>query len=254
MGAMDKAVVQKLFDINGQFYQEYGVAFAETRRRIQPGVRRILNEQIHDGSWLDLGCGSGALSENWLAQGIGGLYEGLDFSPVLIAAAQEAGKELRPASNQKILFKEVNLSSENWVSECSLPCYDGVLMFAALHHIPAAERRTRLLQQIAGLLPAGGWFIHSEWQFDKNPKLVARIQPWSRVELADEELEPGDTLLDWRHLLPGQAAKPGLRYVHLFSKPELENLAATNGFQIREEFQSDGVSGDLSLYQVWQRI
>ena len=254
MGAMDKTVVQKLFDINGQFYQDYGEAFAETRRRIQPGVRRILNEQIHDGSWLDLGCGSGALSVNWVEQGLSGLYEGLDFSPVLIAAARKASQSYSFTPEQRVLFNEVNLSAENWTQACSLPYYDGVMMFAALHHIPGAETRARLLRQIAGLLPVGGCFIHSEWQFNKNPKLVARIQPWSLVGLADEELETGDTLLDWRHLLPGQTDKPGLRYVHLFTRNELETLAATSGFQMMSEFQSDGASGDLSLYQVWQRI
>jgi tRNA (uracil-5-)-methyltransferase TRM9 len=254
MGAMDKSVVQKLFDINGQFYQDYGEAFAETRRRIQPGVRRILNEQVHDGNWLDLGCGSGALSANWVELGLSGLYEGLDFSPVLIAAAKKASQGYSLAAGQSVLFKEVNLSAENWTEACSLPRYDGVLMFAALHHIPAAEKRVRLLRQISRLLPAGSCFIHSEWQFNKNPKWMTRIQPWSLVGLADDELETGDTLLDWRHLLPGQTDQPGLRYVHLFTNNELEILAADSGFRIVSEFQSDGASGDLSLYQVWRRV
>jgi len=254
MGMMDKTVIQKLFDINGQFYQEYGAAFAETRRRIQPGVRRILENWIQPGAWLDLGCGSGALSANWVEQGITGVYEGLDFSPVLIETAKNASQALVLKTGQSVLFSVANLADENWPPVCSLPCYMGVLMFASLHHIPGAETRSRLLKQISGLLPAGGQFIHSEWQFDRNPKLMARIQPWSKAGLNDAEVEAGDTLLDWRHMLPSQADKPGLRYVHLFSRSELAELADASGFVIEAEFNSDGASGDLSLYQAWRRI
>jgi SAM-dependent methyltransferase len=251
---MDKTVVQKLFDINDQFYQEYGSAFAETRRRIQPGVRRILPEWIRDGNWLDLGCGSGTLSAAWVEQGISGLYEGLDFSQVLIAAARAASRKYVLKPGQQVLFNRVNLSEATWTQACSLSQYDGVLMFAALHHIPSADTRTRLLRQIAGLLPPGGLFIHSEWQFDNNPKLVARIQPWSLVDMTEADVEMGDTLLDWRHVMPKQSGKPGLRYVHLFSRSELVVLAGESGFEIKAEFTSDGVSADLSLYQVWQKI
>ena len=254
MVVMDKKVVQRLFDINGQFYQDYGGAFAETRRRIQPGVRRILSEWIQPGNWLDLGCGSGALSASWVEQGIPGLYEGLDFSPVLIAAAKSASRNYVLRPDQHILFNEINLADESWLSACSLKSYDGVLMFAALHHIPGAETRLRLVKQVARLLLPGALFIHSEWQFDRNPKLVARIQPWSAVGLTEADLEPGDTLLDWRHTLPGQTAGAGLRYVHLFTSTELAGLAAASGFKLLNEFESDGVTQDLSLYQIWQRV
>ena len=58
---MKEEIIKKLLAINQEFYQSFGEAFAETRRRIQPGVKRVLAELIHDGDWLDLGCGSGAL-------------------------------------------------------------------------------------------------------------------------------------------------------------------------------------------------
>ena len=253
MGMMQKTVAQKLFELNGQFYREYGGAFAETRRRIQPGVHRILEEWLAEGDWLDLGCGSGALSANWVEQGKPGLYEGLDFSPVLIAAARRAGAGYALAPGQSVLFNEVNLADSNWKSVCSLKQYSGVLMFAALHHIPGAKTRLRLLGQIAALLPVGGLFIHSEWQFTHSPKLVARIQPWSAAGLTGQDVEEGDTLLDWRRVLPDQTNQPGLRYVHLFSASELETLASQSGFEIINEFQSDGSTGNLSLYQVWRR-
>lgn len=251
---MEKTVQDQLFDINGRFYQEYGAAFAETRRRIQPGVRRILTEEVSDGAWLDLGCGSGALSAEWAAAGKRGLYEGLDFSPVLIETAQTASRGVALAADQQMRFALADLRSADWSRQCSRRRYDGILMFAALHHIPGAAARAALLQQIAGLLPSGTRFVHSEWQFTRNPKLAARVQPWGQVGLKGTDVEPGDYLLDWRHTVTGQAEIPGLRYVHLFSAAELSALAAASGFTIQSQFDSDGATGDLSLYQVWQRL
>lgn len=253
MAVMQKAAVEKLFDINGLFYQNCGAAFAETRRRIQPGVDRVLEKWVKPGHWLDLGCGSGALALEWLKRGLAGTYEGLDFSPVLIETAESSIRESSLNSEGRVLFGQTNLADEGWVSACKLTAYDGILMLAALHHIPGAVNRERLLRQVAGLLPAGGLFLHSEWQFDRAPRLMARVQPWSRAGLAEEDVEPGDTLLDWRHMLPGQSAEAGLRYVHLFSAAELANLAEMSGFEIIDEFRSDGVTGDLSLYQAWRK-
>ena len=250
---MKKEILEKLLEINDRFYRDFGKSFAETRRRIQPGVEKILNEYIRDGNWLDLGCGSGALGSRWIENGITGLYEGLDFSPVLIGEAQEMVKALTLRSDQKILYTSADLGQQTWVEKCSRNKYDGILMFAALHHLPGAEQRNALLRQISDLLDAGSFFIHSEWQFQRSKKLKTRIQPWSLVGIDLEDLEPGDTLLDWRHPSPGQGDSNGLRYVHLFTHDELSDLAQRNGFKIVSEFDSDGKEGNLSLYQVWKK-
>jgi hypothetical protein len=65
-------------------------------------------------------------------------------------------------------------------------------------------------------------------------------------------LEAGDTLLDWRFALPGQPEQNGLRYVHLFERAELAELAAAAGFTVVDEFESDGEGGRLGLYQAWR--
>lgn len=253
MGMMKKSIIQKILDINDQFYREYGQSFAATRRRVQPGVLRILDEWIKDGSWLDLGCGSGALGGIWIERGINGLYEGLDFSPVLIAEANATTGQLPLKSGQKIRYGQANLGEESWLEQCSQTHYDGVLMFAALHHLPGQETRLRLMGQIASLLQPGSLFIHSEWQFQRSPKLLARVQDWQMAGVDASDLERGDTLLDWRQPEPGQVGKQGLRYVHLFESSELKELADKSGFTIVGEFDSDGKGGNLSLYQIWQR-
>lgn len=250
---MHPEVLQKLRTINKEFYQRFGEAFAETRRRIQPGVARVLERYIHDGDWLDIGCGSGALSQAWIKHGLKGSYTGIDFSQPLLREAERSLAEHVSEPEARFSFKRIDLMEENWWGDFPPGSFDGVLAFAVLHHVPGAGVREGLLQQIAELIQPGGCFIHSEWQFQHSPKLVARIQPWSLVGLSQEDVEEGDTLLDWRHQVSGREDEPGLRYVHLFSRTELSQLAETCGFGIVDEFESDGAGEKLGLYQVWRK-
>lgn len=250
---MKQETIRKLFDINCLFYQSFGKAFAETRRRIQPGVRRVLDEWIDGGDWLDLGCGSGVLAVEWAKRGLSGSYLGLDFSKELLAEAQANLSKVELQPKLTIAFAFADLADESWPEAVGNRKMDGVLAFASMHHIPGRDNRLRILRQVHDLLLTRGVFIHSEWQFQHSSKLMARVRPWSTVELAESELEEGDTLLDWRHAAIGQAETEGLRYVHLFSGAELQELAKEAGFTIELEFDSDGTGDRLGLYQLWRK-
>lgn len=247
---MHESTITFLLDLNRQFYQTFGNAFAATRRRIQPGVRRVL-ARLERGDYLDLGCGSGSLAAAWLRDGPPGSYTGLDFSPVLLDAARRA-TEGKTHPRLALRFLQADLSAADWDAPLAGERFDGVLAFAVLHHIPSSGLRLRILQQARRLLKPGGLFVHSEWQFQHSPRLMKRRLPWETVGLRSEELQPGDTLLDWRYALEDQPEKTGLRYVHLFEREELAQLAAQSGFQILETFESDGAGGRLALYQRWQ--
>jgi tRNA (uracil-5-)-methyltransferase TRM9 len=251
---MRAETIQKLLELNHQFYRDFATAFAATRRRIQPGVRRILAMLSPGGNWLDLGCGSGMLAMEWIRSGHSGSYTGLDFSAQLL---QEAQNNLRniPASDLQVQFIQADLTHNDWTEHVNRSDrWDGVLAFAVLHHIPSSALRQKILNQVHTLLKPSGWFIHSEWQFHHSPRLLKRILPWQTIGLTPNDVEDGDYLLDWRHILPGQPAKRGLRYVHLFNRQELKVLASESGFQIIEEFESDGEGNKLGLYQVWQSM
>ena len=250
---MKTEVSQRLIQINNVFYQNFGAAFAATRRRIQPGIRRILQQIPLHGNWLDLGCGSGALALEWVAQKRSGAYDGLDFSQVLLNEAQQS-LSTPEHPNLNIHFIQADLGGQAWPEKLQNRPYDGVLCFAALHHIPDADLRLNILKLAHDLIKAQGLFIHSEWQFQHSPRLTARCLPWSVAGLDQAELDEGDTLLDWRYALPGQTEKVGLRYVHCFEHNELLDLAEKSGFKIIEEFDSDGAGGRLGLYQVWQKV
>jgi len=250
---MKEEIAQKLLHINQEFYQRFGGAFAETRRRIQPGVAHVLAEFIHDGDWLDLGCGSGALLTSWVKSGTKGSYTGLDFSAELLAEAQKNLAEQPDHEGLEVQYLQANLMKPDWSNKLPKIQYDGILAFASLHHLPGRGNRQRIVKDAFGMLKPGGEFIHSEWQFQHSAKMMSRVLPWSTVGIDEEELEEGDTLLDWRHAAAGQRSEPGLRYVHLFSREELSVLAESVGMRVVDEFESDGRGGDLALYQVWEK-
>jgi len=251
---MKSSTCEQLVRLNEQFYQTFGRAFSNTRQRIQPGQRRILESLPKIGNWLDLGCGNGNLAVEWVRQKREGMYIGVDFSPVLLRAAKEAVQRKTTPIGLDIQFQKMDLSDENWSIPWRQVILTGVMAFAVLHHLPGRDLRLRLLCQVNRLLPRGGEFLHSEWQFQNNARILSRRQPWSKIGIVETDVDSSDTLLDWRHALPGQAEQIGLRYVHLFSKNELAELAELSGFEIGNEFESDGAGGKLSLYQRWRKI
>jgi len=250
---MNANVIRLLLNLNNQFYQTFGPDFAATRRRIQPGVWRVIKSLPVGARLLDLGCGSGALALELDRLWPTGSYLGLDSSAELLAEAR-AGLRAAQPGGVDIRFARADLVDSGWQNLAAAQPVDIVLAFAVLHHLPGSELRRELLKQIHNLLPAGGLFIHSVWQFQHSARLMARRQAWSLVGLRDNDLEPGDTLLDWRHTLPGRPKRTGLRYVHLFTGEELAELASQTGFVQIEAFESDGEGGRLGLYQVWRTI
>lgn len=238
---MEPHIAKVLLALNHKFYQTFAADFSATRQRIQPGVARILETLPPDANLLDLGCGNGSLAQTLAESGHRGLYTGLDASEGLVQIARDL-KLLRAE------FFVGDLTTPDWHAGLPHVPYDYILCFAVMHHLPGEEIRLRFLEKVRGMLAPQGFFIHSNWQFLQSPKLRARIQPWARAGLSEEEVDAGDCLLDWRR--GGQ----GLRYVHHYSRAELKALAEKSGFHLTDQFTSDGQTGDLGLYQVWELL
>lgn len=236
---MKPEIAQQLIELNRQFYQTFGKDFSATRRRIQPGVRRVIAALDGTEHLLDLGCGNGELARALARAGFHGTYTGLDFSPPLLADAAHA------PTSFPVTFLQADLTAPDWASLLT-PHFSHITCFATLHHIPSQDVRLQFLRQVYALLAPGGRFVLSNWQFLNSERLRARIQPWARVGLAETDVDPGDYLLDWR------AGGAGLRYARHFSEAELNALAAQSGFRVTESFYADGENGRLGLYQVWQ--
>ena len=166
---MQSNVAQKLINLNQQFYQTFGKAFAATRQRIQPGVRQVLEGLPCIGDWLDIGCGNGQLALEWSKRTTGGSYSGLDFSEPMLEEARLKMKTIESNTNMRIEFRQADLADPRWDETLRSGSVDGVLAFAVMHHIPGSTLRGRILRQIYRILKNDGVFIHSEWQFNKSP-------------------------------------------------------------------------------------
>jgi tRNA (uracil-5-)-methyltransferase TRM9 len=240
----------RLVEINRYFYNRFGESFSATRHRIQPGVRRVLNMLKGDETILDLGCGNGELARELAKRAHRGSYLGVDFSVPLLrdAEAQPEGfsakflqadlTKLSAYSNQLAVSSSQILNTEHWTL---------ITAFAVLHHIPSEKLRLDLLRTVHDLLTDEGKFILSNWQFLNSEKLKAKIKPWEVVAIQSSNVDAGDFLLDWK------SGGDGLRYVHHFGEKELSTLAEAAGFVVAETFYSDGETGNLGLYQTWQR-
>jgi tRNA (uracil-5-)-methyltransferase TRM9 len=241
---MDLSTAARLNELNRDFYTRFGESFSATRRRLQPGVRRVLERLQGEESILDLGCGNGELRRELGRRGHRGPYLGVDFSLPLLGDAelQAAGFPARFMAMDLAHLgehREQLLASGQW---------SVVTTFAVLHHIPSRVCRLSVLRVVRDLIEPYGLFIHSNWQFLNSEKLKSRIQPWESASLSGSEVEEGDYLLDWR------SGGTGLRYVHHFAEAELQELARSSRFEVIETFFSDGETGNLGLYQVWKPI
>ncbi len=236
---MNSDTAARLIELNRDFYDHFGDSFSATRQRLQPGVKKVLDLIQKNDSVLDLGCGNGHFLRAIHQSGHKAALLGVDFSLPLLRDAE---------STQGVEFREVDLTKLSAFRDQLLAVHGPwsiVTMFATLHHIPSNEICLDILRTVKKLLKPGGIFILSNWQFLNSEKLKARIQPWSRIGLSDEDVDEGDYLLDWR------SGGEGLRYAHHFSVEELHGLAGQAGLRVREGFLSDGENGRLGLYQIW---
>jgi tRNA (uracil-5-)-methyltransferase TRM9 len=238
---MNLATAQRLLEVNREFYNRFGGQFSATRRRLQPGVKRILDSLKGDESILDLGCGNGGFARELARRSHHGTYLGVDFSLPLLQDAQSQPEGFSAT------FREVDLSRLSAFSDqLSVEGgWDVITMFAALHHIPSHEIRLDILKTVRKLLKVDGRFILSNWQFLNSEKLKSRIQAWDKVGINENDLDQGDYLLDWR------GGGKGLRYAHQFSVEELLGLAEQAEMRLTDSFLSDGDGDNLGLYQVW---
>lgn len=257
---MDSDTSARLIELNRQFYQSFAAAFSETRRRLQPGVRRLLRDLPAQADILDLGCGNGGLWKELQKRGHAGNYFGVDFSLPMLYEAVSTDPQIQvieqpvSASNidtavekERACFIEADICISGWEAPLAGRKFGLVVGFACLHHIPGEAARASLLTSVSRLLAPGGRFWLSAWQFLNSQRLVRRLQPWELAGLNPDQVEAGDHLLDWKH------KGCGLRYVHHFSEQELGRLAETHGFQVEQAFYSDGESGKLGLYEIWRK-
>ncbi len=241
---MKKTFVDKLLDINRQFYDQYAPSFSSTRHQAQPGAQEIAKRVDQGEMVLDLGCGNGTFAKALIINGYSGSYDGFDISKKLLI---EAENRLENKHQGAFNFHHLDLAAPDFYTSIPQKKYDWAVIFAVLHHLPSDSLRLEIAKKLANRLNHSSRMAISVWQWQNSPRLRDRIIPWSEIGINPDDLEHGDILMDWR---AGETI--GYRYVHTFSEESLSALAISAGFDVTESYYSDGKSNDLALYQVWQ--
>ena len=250
---MDHTIVERLLSLNREFYAAFARSFAGSRPVSDPGLTCILPHIGCCAKVLDVGCGNGRLALLLDQERPDVTYLGVDAVPEFIEIARAKTARLDAISAE---FRVADLAQPGWSRALADggrrtavdARFDCVVALAVLHHIPSFDMRARLMRDLFGLLETDGCLILSTWQFLGNARMRRKIVDWGEAGISEEELEPGDYLLDWKR------GGRGLRYCHLVDKAEVAGLAAKGGFRLRETFRAGGREGNLSLFAVLDRV
>ena len=139
-------------------------AYDETIRRFIPGyeegLTRVASEvaAIQPKLVLDLGMGTGALSEKILEHGSVGVVEGIDIDPEMLKQARQRLARF----GGRARFREVSF-------DAPLPSCDAVTASLALHHVRTLEAKARLFTRIFDALCPGGLFVNADVTISADP-------------------------------------------------------------------------------------
>lgn len=243
---MNETAAIALAALNRDFYRESAADFARTRSAPWTGWRELL--PLLRGrprvSILDAGCGNGRFAR-FLGDALGApfLYCGIDSSAPLLALA---GRALERVPGVRLLQADLVLEP----LERALPDerFDLVAAFGLLHHVPGESRRRGLVRALAARVAEGGLLALTFWDFAGEPRFERKAQREIPAELSDQ-LEPGDVLLRW-----GPEGSARLRYCHHTDAAEEARLLAELPLAPRLAFSSDGATGRLNRYRVFERL
>ncbi|GAB4325495.1 MAG: class I SAM-dependent methyltransferase [Phototrophicales bacterium] len=233
---MDENTIQRLNEINRQFYEVTASEFDQTRGTPWLGWKTLV-EYLPQGqlSVLDVGCGNGRFGVFLAEQRMVAHYHGVDNNPQLLKYAADALKHI-PATLE---MRDVVQSPPD------VGYYDVVVAFGLLHHIPSYAYRKRFMQILGSRIKPGGVLIIAAWCFYEFDRFRARIIPWQN-DLANS-VEAHDYLLDWRR---GQTA---WRYCHYVDEAEHAQLIRATGLQEIITYRADGFTNTVNRYSILKR-
>ncbi|MDX1384621.1 MAG: methyltransferase domain-containing protein [Thermoanaerobaculia bacterium] len=254
---MDRATVLALSDLNRRFYEHHAADFRARRTHPWPGWEELLPlleaelSASEDPTILDVGCGHGRFV-TWLRERLDRRLRSLELDRSLALLSAVPAGELRGRCLAEATLVDGGLPIRD-------AGYDVVAIIGAWHHIPGLAVRRALLAACSAALRPGGLLLLSAWRFAHRRRFRARVVPW---ELAlpgfHSRVEPGDYLLRWGDAAPdgeaGAVAEPLVRYCHHTTRRELASSTGGLPLELLHEFEADGDSGDLNLYQLHRRV
>ncbi|NCN07659.1 class I SAM-dependent methyltransferase [Candidatus Falkowbacteria bacterium] len=215
---MNKKTIKKILEATPSLYNKIAEDFYQTRKKPWPITDLIKSYTDSAKNIIDIGCGSGRLSE-LIADNQ--YYLGIDNSSELIKIAQNN------YYNRKNLTFQVQDITDNILTTKK---FDLGLMIAVIHHIPTTELQLKILKNIYKSLAIGGDLIITSWnlwQKDYRHHLFNYKLKFRQYKI----LSFNDAFIPWKKNNVNES-----RYVHSFSKAELKKLLELSGFQIQEIF------------------
>jgi tRNA (uracil-5-)-methyltransferase TRM9 len=236
---MEAEVVEKIIELNRQFYAQFAVVFSDSRSIGRTNLQAIMPYLRAHVKLLDVGCGNGRVAGRLEREGMRVQYTGVDATPTLLAVGASQAKGW---THVRAEFQVADVMHTGWAEVVRERApFDAAVALAFLHHVPSFALRCKVLEQIRSLLATNGVVIMSNWQFERSSRLRRKLVPWSTAGIAEEAVEPGDALIDW------QRGGSGFRYCHMISKDEVEAMAEAARLRVVTQFAGDG---GMNLYSV----
>ena len=139
-------------------------SYDETIRRFIPGYETMIGTAaeavaaISPDLALDLGAGTGALSERLLATAPRVVVELWDVDDAMLSVARE--RLARFGARARLVHRSFDEA---------LPSCDGIMASLALHHVATIERKTELYRRAFAALRPGGVFANADITIPSDP-------------------------------------------------------------------------------------
>ncbi len=255
--SMKPKTINKLNQLNKNFYQQTASSFNQSRQYYWRGWHRlwqlITNNQnlTRPLSVLDLGCGNGRFAQFLLEQDVDFEYTGVDNNQQLLDIADNQLNKLQDHKSFKHIDLVAELNANNLIEHFQQK-FNVIVGFGLIHHIPSFDLRFKLIASLQHLLQKQGLLVLTAWQFAQDPRYHDRHIKPDKVGVKQQDLEKNDFILDWRK---GRVA---YRYCHFVDKAELKQINQQLEQQqspliFKSSFAADGKSDKLNRYLIWQK-
>jgi len=209
---MDKKHAEYLMEKTRDDYNAIAEDFSSTRRFVWQGLESLYHYASPKDKVLDLGCGNGRLLQ--IFKDIDINYTGVDNSEKLI----EIAKKTYPSAT----FLVADALHLPFPSDC----FDKIYSVAVLHHIPSEELRLKFLEEAKRVLRPQGLLILTVWDLWRGMGLRLNLRSGFLKIFGRSQMDFKDIFMPW--------GKKRQRYIHCFTKKELERLVKKAGFKIEE--------------------
>jgi len=248
---MELSLINKLNQLDQDFYQQITTSFDQTRQYSWQGWTRLLpnlEPMRQPISVLDLGCGNARFANFLDENDIQFSYHGVDSSQSLLDKASHNLKQqhLEHKLNQLDIVQALLDGSLSTILDKK---YDLIVAFGLFHHLPSFKLRKKFIEDIGGMLAdKQSLAVVTAWQFAADKRFEEKFIDPSKINLSADQLEENDFILGW------QNHPNAFRYCHFVDESEIKKITAElKKITLLESFFSDGKSEKLNKYLIFKR-